>query len=305
MQISELSAQKGGTWINDTLAAVSEIKTKTTKAGKPYAEITLSDSSGSITSPVWNITDVDGIKCGDIVLIDAMLDFYNQSPQLTNMVLKKVTDFEDVDLSGIVPTYNIPNELMSYFKSTIDSLIFPYNNFAKNCTGLDVDPELFSKFCRCPSAIRHHGNKIGGLFLHTVGVMKNVENTLKMYVENPFFAYGKIAELNKDRLMLKAVIHDIAKMQDYNFDSTISWSGDSKLDHRGKGVRYIERVNIKLGDLLDEEEMNNITYSILSHHGAFGNGQYVFDNIEDYILHMADAMDAMMVSSLENANFKL
>ena len=67
-------------------------------------------------------------------------------------------------------------------------------------------------FLSCVAAEKFHGNKRGGLFLHTVGVMKTIESILKDYVTNPFYMNADNV-IDKDRLMLKAIVHDIMKIK--------------------------------------------------------------------------------------------
>lgn len=285
---------------------ISTLRTKTTKSGSEYRDVRISDSTGEISCPVWeDFAEIDQFSEGDIAEVSGLLSFYDQKPQIKKPSFEKPEEVPEEIMNRLIAAYNVPKEILEYFENTVQTLHYPYNLFAMKSTGCGgTDVKLFNQFCRCPSALRHHGNKIGGLLLHTVGVMKGIDFMLKNYFETPFFPYGKIEEVNPSRLRLKAILHDVAKMEDYKFDGCFGWNGTTKLDHRGKGLMYIAKINAEMNEPLSDDDIESIAYSILSHHGSYGNGQYTFDNIEDFMLHMADMMDSNLVGALESGSFK-
>jgi 3'-5' exoribonuclease len=103
--------------------------------------------------------------------------------------------------------------------------------------------------------------------------------------------------INKDRLMLKAIVHDIMKIKEYDFEGIIRRKS-IKLDHLVMGAAYISEINDEVGNIITEEEMDDICYSILSHHGQFGN--YEPKSIEDILLNAADVIDSQIVNAVEN-----
>jgi len=64
------------------------------------------------------------------------------------------------------------------------------------------------------------------------------------------------------------------------------------------GASYIEKINAEVGNVLSEEELDDICYSILSHHGEFG--KFEPKGVEDILLNTADVIDSQIVNAVEN-----
>ncbi len=48
--------------------------------------------------------------------------------------------------------------------------------------------------------------------------MKTIENIIADYITNPFYMSAQNC-INKDRLMLKAIVHDIMKIKEYDYEA--------------------------------------------------------------------------------------
>jgi len=290
-------------------AVVSKNDVRNKNDGAEYLLMEFQDSTGSIGGAKWTFTEEDReLAVGEIVHVEGVPGMYNGKTQINSFTVSKITDEDEIKKlrDVLVPTYSIPKELIEYFENVVKGLKEPYRTFIETAVGCcGKDDKLFEKFCSAPSAVRHHGNKRGGLFLHTIGVMKSVEFMIQNYIQNPFYNYGTICELNPDRLKLKAILHDVMKMRDYEYDGCIKYHQGNKIDHRGRGIIYISKINTLCGEIFDEDEMDDIAYSILSHHGQYGDGQYKFSNIEDCILHSADMMDSQLVGRLEQGTYNM
>ncbi|WP_125154013.1 HD domain-containing protein [Clostridium rectalis] len=296
MKIKEIEELRNGEKVQFN-ALVSDKRTGWKKDGSPYLLLIMQDNTSTIAFPVWdNYEKLNSIlEVNSIIEVKGIVARFNGSIQIRNPIIKTLD--EAIDYSQYVPVYNIPESLINYFNNVVNGLEEKYKKIAIAATGaLGYDEERWNNFISCVAAEKFHGNKIGGLFLHTVGVMKTMENIIEDYINNPFYMSAKNV-INKDRLMLKAIVHDIMKTEEYEYHGIIRRK-DQKLDHLILGAAYIREINKEVGNIISNDELDDICYSILAHHGEFGNFQP--KGIEDILLNVADIVDSQIVNAIEN-----
>ena len=296
MKIEDINNLSNGDGI-EVLGMVSDKRIGHKRDGNLYIIMIIQDNTGSIAFPIWDNYQklMDSVEEGSIVKVKGYAGSFNGNMQIKNPVIQVVT--EDIDYSNFVPFYDIPKELITYFINTVNKLEDKYKKIAVAATGASgYSDKRWKAFLTCVAAEKFHGNKRGGLFLHTVGVMKTMESILNNYIDNPFYMSAKDV-INKDRLMLKAIIHDVMKTKEYDYDGIIRRKS-IKLDHIVMGAAYLIEVNNEVGNVLDEEELDDICYSILSHHGEFG--KFEPKGVEDILLNIADTVDSQIVNAIEN-----
>ncbi|KZL93284.1 OB-fold nucleic acid binding domain-containing protein [Clostridium magnum] len=296
MKIEDISKLTNGKII-EVYGMVSDKRIGRKKDGNPYIMVIMQDNTGSIAFPVWDNYDnlIDMINENSIIHVKGIAGTFNGNIQIKNPVINLVED--TMDYSEFVPAYDIPTNLIDYFNNTINNLEEKYKKIAIAATGaMGYNMDRWQSFINCVAAEKFHGNKRGGLFLHTVGVMKTMECILSNYIDNPFYMNAAHV-INKDRLILKAIIHDIMKIKEYDYEGIIRRKS-IKLDHIIMGASYIEKINAEVGNILSEEELDDICYSILSHHGEFG--KFEPKGVEDILLNTADVIDSQIVNAVEN-----
>lgn len=296
LKIKEIEELKNGEKVQFN-ALLSDKRTGWKKDGSAYLLLIMQDNTGTIAFPVWDSYDKYNaiLQINSVINIKGIVARFNGSMQIRNPIISNVE--EEIDYSQYVPVYNIPNELIEYFNNVVNNLDEKYKKIAIGATGaLGYNETRWNAFLSCVAAEKFHGNKRGGLFLHTIGVMKTMENIIDNYITNPFYMSAKEV-INKDRLMLKAIIHDIMKIKEYDYEGIIRRK-DIKLDHLILGAAYIREINVEMSNPISEEELDDICYSILSHHGEFGNFQP--KGIEDILLNVADIVDSQVVNAIEN-----
>jgi len=304
-------------------AMISKKERALKKNGSPYIYIEVNDGEGVIGSPIWtnnfrvyesgNITlkDFDDLSIGDVVDISGDLSFFDEKPQVQNPEFTVIKELSKVDY---LDKYEIDFEFELLLK-IINELPEHYSRFAKRALGLDGDIEKWVKFMIAPAAKSHHHAKLGGLFLHTLGVATNIISIRDSYDDKFHYARaalkGSIAsdKINYDRLILTAILHDFMKIEDYsslnNFVTMMNHIKENesfieeeyeendkhnKCDHIPRGVAYIHEINKELDNILSKEEVDSICYSMLSHHGQWS--PYSPKSIEDLLLHLADMIDS-------------
>ncbi|AYD39390.1 HD domain-containing protein [Clostridium fermenticellae] len=296
MKIEDISKLSNGDSV-EVLGMISDKRIGHKKDGNPYIIMIIQDDTGSVAFPIWDNYQklMDSTKEGIIVRVKGYAGSFNGNMQIKNPVIQVVT--EDINYSEFVPSYDIPHELVTYFINTVNKLEDKYKKIAVAATGVSgYNNDRWKAFLTCVAAEKFHGNKRGGLFLHTIGVMKTMESILSNYIDNPFYMDAK-SVISKDRLMLKAIIHDVMKIKEYDYSGIIRRK-PIKLDHIVMGAAYIIEINNEVGNILDDDELDDICYSILSHHGEYG--KFEAKGVEDILLNIADTVDSQIVNAIEN-----
>lgn len=274
-----------------------EVKHKTNK--EEYLHITIVDKTGEISFPIWDKVAIRKerlIEGGEITVVGTITEF-----QFQKQIRVEGVAWEPLDAQGIMnylPSYEITQDLRDSFTSIInDELSEPYASIVKEALRLCGD-----RFYTCPAAANHHHNKIGGLFVHTLGVLMNVVNIVDGYVDNPILVdAGNV--INRDRVIASAILHDICKVDEYEYTSTIKRKDGLPFDHRLMFFTFINEVNDNLDKVLEKAQIYELQSLVLRHHGVWGAHQP--NNIEAMILHLADMIDSQIVGCAENNNPKV
>lgn len=296
MKVEDIAKLQNGAPI-DIVGLVSDKRIGRKKDGNPFLTIIMQDNTGIIAFPLWDNFDhfMETVKINSLIRVRGFAGLYNGNIQIKNPVLKPVSG--EYNYEDYIPSYHIRKEHFEYFEKIVNSLEEKYKKIAIAATGaFGYNEERWNAFINCVAAEKYHGNRRGGLFIHTIGVMKIMESVLENYIDNPFYFDAKDV-INKDRLMLKAILHDLKKTEEYEYNGIITRK-NIKMDHLVLGAAYVRDINRELGGILSEEELDDICYSILSHHGEFGN--YPTKGIEDILLNQADIMDSQIVNAVEN-----
>ena len=294
IKINKLSAKILGETVKLKIIIV-HIKSLAKKDSSKYISVKVQDNSGSMEFPVWDIETQAAMLTshyeGKVFELTGHVSFYEGKAQIKDpsfLLLK------DEDVKSCLPKYDITPELLEYFHKTIDGLSIKYKSFLT----ITFNDALLSQFLEAPAAQSHHHAKIGGLFVHTVGVMKNVDSMISNYVTESYFLVDASSKIDKDRLMFKAILHDLGKIWEYEWDSGIR-RRDFRIGHIIKTCSYIENANNNLG-IFSLEEIDDICSSILCHHGNFEKyGKVEIKTVEDQLLHLADMIDSQIVGHVE------
>lgn len=296
MKIKELNSVMNGTEVV-LRVVLSKKEVKPKNGGGTFVNISLTDSTGNITFPIFeNVYNImQDYEVGVPYEVSGIVNHYNGCPQLKKTTFKKITEYNKDEF---IDSYIIKDKYLNEFMSMIDKLSEPWKTLSYEALDLNTNKNMFNKFMECPSAKTFHGNKLGGLFYHTYGVMKNIENIINTYSDLDM--YGDVNKvINKDRLMFKALIHDIEKTDEYIYDTYINRK-DNVIGHIIDGVVFVCELNKRCNNILSDEELEDIKYSLLSHHGTFG--PYEPKTIEDLLLNLADNIDAQIVKEIEQNN---
>lgn len=293
MKIKDLAGLKTGQPVRFK-AVLANKKIQVSSNGSEFLHLTLVDSEGSISTPIFdglgtNLFEI--LDIGAAYVVDAVINIWNNNVQL-KMASFTIMSESEYDPSDFIPSYNIPDVILSNFEEIIKKVKDPYGQLIR--AAIEGTENGFEDFKTAPSAEKHHGNRLGGLFLHTYGMLRNFIAITKIYE----FIYGDIHEtINIDRMYLKIIFHDIMKINEYEYKTFIR-RRPGVVGHLIDGPAYFDKINEKLGNPIGRDEAEDIKYSILAHHGQWG--PFEPKTLEDKLLHQLDMIDSQLVGGIES-----
>ncbi len=265
---------------------VSRSAVAETKNGRPYLALTLADRSGEIEARFWDRPDAadlagDTARPGGFVQVEATAESYNGKLQL------KLNALAAVDESGLDAAHFFPvsprnaEEMAGELQERIKSV---HNRQLRSLLSALFKGETLERFLLAPAAKRMHHAYQGGLVEHSLSVAALAEAVAAHY-----------PALNRDLLLTGALLHDIAKIEEFTGPRPpIDYTDRGRLlGHLVMGVDMMRQAARKVK--LPQDLENQVAHLILSHHGQLEFGSPVVPmTAEALILHQVDDMDAKM-----------
>jgi len=267
-----------------TIFVVHSKEVRQKKTGEPYLSLHLGDRTGEIEAKMWdNVAEVvDTFQRDDFVKVKGLLQIYNNRPQLTVHKLQRLSDAE-VDPADYFPaSQRNPDEMLAELREIVSGIQNPH---LKALVELFLnDEEIAQRYKKAPGAKSIHHAYLGGLIEHVLSLCQLCRLAAQHY---------KILDL--DLLLAGAVLHDVGKIYELNYDRGFGYSSEGQLvGHIAIAVRLLERKLSLLPDF-PERLRTLVEHLILSHHGLleFGSPKVpVF--LEAMALHYLDDLDAKM-----------
>jgi 3'-5' exoribonuclease len=206
--VSELTA---GTTI-ESVYLLSSKETRTTKAGKPYFKLRLSDRTGTMDCMVWDTALMDQApKQGDLVLVTGRVSEYQGRPQLEATKVAASPPGLANPRDFLPSTYRDVEELKGFLRFHLDSVRDP--DYAAMLDLIFGDADFFEVFATAPAAKVYHHAYLGGLLEHTVAVAEMCD-----------FVGQQYGRIDRDLLLTAALLHDVGKTRELSFDTTIDFT---------------------------------------------------------------------------------
>ncbi|KMT22564.1 hypothetical protein [Clostridium cylindrosporum] len=284
MKINEIKEIEDGSLLN-IIGLITNKDVVRENDDNPYILFTIQDATGNITFPVCNSFEYNNqsFNIGDIVNVEGTKRDHRNKIELTNVDLSKSRD--NIDINILAPSYNAPNEVTGYFIDKINSLEEKYKKIAIAATGaFGSNEKRWNDFITYSFFDKNNGDTKKGLIAHTVGVLKAIDSIIENYINTPLFKNSNDS-INKDRLLLCAIIDAIMKVKKYEYDTVISRK-ETLLDFEVIGANYIDDINKESGNPLADDELQIIKYSTLYYNGPSGDNEA--KTIEDVLLNCSD-----------------
>ena len=283
----------------EVFAQVTHCEEKLTKAGKPYLDISLADSLGSLSFKVW----------GDKPWFSEFLSYGKQATlsiqgqwskggfgvEAHDLYLRPLSEEEKVQLFSSKELSAKQSEDWQFIVSTLKSLSDP--RLRALC--LLCLKNLEERLRRAAAARSYHHARRGGLVEHLAGMMKTAVALKPVY-----------PELNFDLLLAGVLFHDIGKLwescyEENDFSLPYSDMGEL-LGHIPIGMELLNRLWAHVLALPEASSWTTLSpktgdvrlhllHLIASHHGELAFGSPVFPKTpEAMALHYIDNLDAKM-----------
>ncbi|MBV5319206.1 MAG: HD domain-containing protein [Desulfobulbaceae bacterium] len=255
-----------------------------TKTGKPYLALGLMDKTGEIEARLWENAHQFAAQAeeGSFVLVQAIAKPFRDQLQLGISSLQRVAE-DTVQLGDYMPTSARPPAEMA---AELDAVIAGIGNPAIQALIQAIfQGETLARFQRAPAAKKMHHAYIGGLIEHTLSIVGMAEKTAAHY---PL--------LDRDLLIAGALLHDIAKIEEFDFARPpFGYTDRGRLvGHLVLGVEMVRKAAESVAELTTDQ-VDQLMHIILSHHGQFAYGSPVLPMTpEAILLHHLDDMDAKM-----------
>lgn len=274
----------------DGFCLIKSIDKKTSSKGDTYLDMSLSDSDGEINAKLWRYSpELHGeYTVNELIKIRGVVSQYNGSDQLKIDRIRHVTPEDGVNVSDYVKSADYTGEQM-YNELYSIAEGFKDEDLKKIVLAILEDERL--PLLYWPAAFKLHHAVRGGLLMHTLSIVRLAEGVCTVY---PF--------VDRELLISGAILHDIAKLKEFNVADTGVATGYSNegnlLGHLAMGAmvinKYAEELNISPKTAMLLEHM------VLSHHGDPEFGAAVRPMfIEAELLSELDLMDSRVYEMRE------
>ena len=260
---------------------VKEKSQGTTRNGKPFLTLTLSDKTGEIPAVVWeNAEEFSSLFGeGETVFITGSASSYRGKLQITVSTLKRPEKEPDSSLFCESSPID-PSRMMRSLKEVLRGIVNPHLRALAD--RFLSDRKFTSLLKKAPAAKNFHHSYVGGLLEHTLSVCEMAVQIAKHY-----------PQLNKDLLVVSAFLHDIGKIREFTSPPNIDYTDEGRLI--GHLVSGVEMLNEKLEGIksFPADLAIRLKHLILSHHGQFDFGspkEPAF--LEAFALNFVDDIDA-------------
>jgi len=266
----------------DDIFVLSEKILSQKRDGNNFLNVTLSDKTGTLKGVVWDNVDqiTSGITSGDFAHVNGSVSDYRGTLQV---VIKNMEPFspDGIDPSDFLPQTSRDIEGMferllkrtnsittDYLKALIDAFF--------------KDKKFVNKFKTAPAGKKMHHAYIGGLLEHTLSMVSLADKIA-----------GHYSGIDRDLLLSGAVLHDIGKIDEFEYQFKIDYSDKGRLlNHIVIGIKMVDD---KLSGIehFPEDQVLLLKHMIVSHHGTreFGSPEPP-KTIEAVLLNYIDEIDS-------------
>lgn len=274
-----ISNFQAGEELLDEPLLLKDMVRRTTKDGRPYILCTLGDKTGQLAGVFWDVPDsVDSwIQAGQVLYITGKVARYKDALQVN------ITDAypdNQPDLSEFLPTSpRLQSEMVSELREMIGRLGEPYGRLVSHIL---LNEAFLTHYANSPAAKAMHHAYVGGLLDHSLSMAKLAETLAVHY-----------PHVNHDLLVAGALLHDMGKVHEYNYQGGFEVSEDGRLvGHITRAAVMVELAAAQLGNV-PARAVQNLLHLILSHHGTQEWGSPVIPKtLEAILLHQLDLLDS-------------
>ena len=283
------------------IGVIQQVKGRIDKNNRPFWEVSIIDSEGSIDSKVWSdgkwwdtvsgekillepaSSDITGLFVGSVAgAVGTVSEF--RGKQQYQFVELYLLDPEKYPISEFIQSSPVELEKMEKeLRGIIGSCGPEVRSFLeKTFTG-----DLWVNFRDLPAAVSHHHAYVHGLLEHTLSVTKGALALGKTYKDSG-------VDIDMDIIAAGGLLHDLGKIESYRLDPFPSMTvPGTVIDHIALGYSLFSRLADEYG--LDRGTADAIGHILISHHGRREYGSPVIPATpEAMVVSSADELDFIM-----------
>jgi 3'-5' exoribonuclease len=279
----------------DAVFACTRKERQISRAGTPYLNLELSDSTGAILGRAFRDADAlaGRFERGDLVRVTGRAERFRDALQIAVQTIAKAHD-EQADPTQFLPTaYRDLDELDGFLEHLAREVYDP--PLKQLLTTLLADGELRAQLRRAPCSApstrpgvragAHHAY-LGGLLEHTVAVATLALELCTLH-----------QRLDRDMLLSAAIVHDIGKTREFTYGAEIGRSPEGRmLGHVELGLRVLAG---HMPPALQGERRLALEHCVLLHHGVEPASGQRFGSAEALALYRLNALDAQVKGAFE------
>lgn len=263
---------------------VKNITKQYKKDQSPYLSLVLVDKTGEIDAKLWDhVERYEALfKQKDFIKVKGRINSYRQKLQIQLQDIYRQPP-EVIDIADYLPVSpHDSEEQLTKLLAILEKITNPHlKTLVKE---LFSDKNFKSSFMRAPAAKQIHHAYCGGLLDHSLSMCQLAILVADHY---PF--------LDKDLLIFGALVHDIGKIRELEYQTTFEYTDQGRLvGHLVQGCSVIEEKIRKIKDF-PQQLTSLLQHYILSHHGQREYGaQQLPQTAEAMALHCIDLLDSKM-----------
>jgi 3'-5' exoribonuclease len=280
----------------DGVFACTRKERQISRAGTPYLNIELTDSTGTILGRAFRDADVlaGRFERGELVRVKGRAERFRDALQIAVQSVARA-EGEQADPARFLPTaYRDVDELEGFLEHLAREVYDPpLKLLLANLLG---DGELRAQLRRAPCSVPstrpgarpgvHHAY-LGGLLEHTVAV---ATLALELCTLHP--------RLDRDVLLSAALVHDIGKTREFTYGAEIARSPEGRLlGHIELGMRLLAS---HMPASLQGERRLALEHCVLLHHGAEAASGQRLASAEALALYRLNSLDAQVKGAFEH-----
>ncbi|HVB35019.1 MAG TPA: HD domain-containing protein [Patescibacteria group bacterium] len=256
-----------------------------TRDGKQYLRLELADRTGSVEARMWDGFEpaASSIDRDDFVKVQGRAELYRNRMQLKIERLRKAQPSE-IDPRDYFP--HTPEDIEDLYRRLGELAASIANPWLRQLTqGIVGDPSVAPKLKQAPAAKMMHHAYRGGLLEHVISLCGLCRQVAAHYPK----------EIDADLLLAGAILHDIGKIDELEYERDTGYSTEGRLlGHILIGIGLIRR-RIDSIEGFPAPLACLVEHLIASHHGReeFGSPRPPLCR-EALVLHYLDDLDSKM-----------
>lgn len=264
----------------DTVFAIRSRELRSTRSGEAYLSLEFADRSGSVAGVMFRPSSLaESTPSGAVVNVRGTVTSYRGVRRVSVESMRPCDDYEATDL--LPASTRDAQETLAELRALVRSVRDPF--LARVLRAVFRDKDFLVRFKTSPAALSMHHAYVGGLMEHTVSVARICRSLGPLY-----------PDMDVDLLVTGALLHDIGKVDELAFDTSIDYTEEGRLvGHVVLGERRVRRAIESIVGDVPESLAARLSHVLIAHHGELEWGAPKRPStLEALVLHHVDNLDA-------------